>query len=196
MNWKSILASLVLVISWVSASAQISDCSFPPSVAGHEGGPLTLVGAGVRTNWLKPINAVALYAHRKVNTWDEIVGGEFEARADVVFYVARFSGEDLRASWKERFSVILNSRQLSLYSTTIDSVLRLFVDVERGGKLSFVSTRQGLTLSLNGKSLGQVGDLAFGRAVLSSWFGDKPASADLKLSVFRGEAVKNLPCLK
>lgn len=196
MKWKTLLSRLALSMGAVGANAQSNDCAFSARVLGSDGEQLTLVGAGVRSYWFRSINAVALYYHRKVSDWDEIAGSERDARADVVFFVERFSGEELRASWRERFGAILDPSQLATYASSIDSLMGLFVDAERGDKLSFASSRQGLTLSLNGKLLGQVGDLSFGRTVLSSWFGDNPASAALKAAVFRGGTVENLPCTK
>ena len=186
------------VIALIVSVAHASDdnCTYAQSVLGVDGQRLQLIGAGVRTYWWKPINAVALYAPQMSTSWDAIAGSNGEVRADVVFFVERLSGEQLRASWKERFDVLVERHQRAALDSSINAFLDLFADASRGDNLSFSSTTGGLALSLNGVRLGQVGDLAFGRLVLSSWFGSRPASADLKAAVFAGRTVKRLPCGK
>jgi hypothetical protein len=105
-----------------------------------------------------------------------------------------FTRQQLQDSWVERFSVLIPSASDTSLKAQVRQYLDLLPEVKRGDKLSLLSSEVGLTLALNGQRLGVVENLQFSRLVLSSWFGDQPASAELKSAVFSGANVLNLPC--
>jgi Chalcone isomerase-like len=105
-----------------------------------------------------------------------------------------FTRQQLQDSWTERFSVLIPNASDTNLKAKVRQYLDLLPEVKRGDKLSLLSSEVGLTLALNGQRLGVVENLQFSRLVLSSWFGDQPASAELKSAVFSGANVLNLPC--
>lgn len=171
-----------------------ADCVLPPLALGLDGRKLTLVGAGVRTHWLRSVNAVALYAATPPADWPSLASSADEARVDVVFFSERFTREQLRESWRERFAVIFPASEQSVHAVPIAALLDLFDDAARGDTLSFSSSPQGLVLSRNGQRLGAAGDLAFSRRVLSSWLGDQPAAIEVKARIFEGFKDVRVPC--
>lgn len=189
-------AALLLTFGAGATLAFEDACTFARSIQGQDGRMLSLAGAGTRRFWWKPVNAVALYAPQPTDSWAAVSAGTGEARAEVVFLVERFGRAQLRDSWMERFDVLIEPDQRTSQAAAVKAFLDMLPEIVRGDTLSFSSTAQGLTLALNRKTLGRAGDLAFGRLVLSSWFGNQPASADLKTAVFSGATVGSLPCVR
>jgi hypothetical protein len=193
LTMRQILTVMSLVaIFGVHAKAE-QFCKLSPTVTSPDGKVLELLGAGVRTYWLRKTNAVALYTSVEVKKWADVERSPAPIQADVVFFI-NFSKQQLQDSWRERLTVITDAASRARYDDSIRAFLAILRDVRRGDRLSFSVSNVGLTLSLNDRVIGSAGDLAFGKLVISSWFGENPASAELKEAVFARKRVEELPC--
>jgi hypothetical protein len=192
---RSALATLFIALFATtvgSASAQ-PNCTFPSKIVDPGGAELRLIGAGIRTYLFRKINAVGLYATSIASDWDGLARQDGPVVARVVFFVG-FTKEQLQASWTERFVVIGDKASRERVEPDVRQLMELFAAVQPGDVLAFAALPTGLQLSHNGRTLGVAGDAAFGRLTLSSWFGDKPASDELKASVFAGRVDIKIPC--
>jgi hypothetical protein len=194
-NPRFILCGALLAWLGLESARANTVCPLPESVVVADGTSLALVGAGLRTYWQRPINAVALYADAPVPTWYALQQSSGRVQVDVIFHAAHFTREQFHNSWRERFQATLSAEELSHHAQHINRLIRLFVDAKRGDTLSFTVAADQLTLSLNGRSLGTVGDRAFGLAVMSGWLGDRPADDTLKRAIFaRARLHDGVPC--
>jgi long-chain acyl-CoA synthetase len=148
-------------------------------------GDLVLNGAGLRTKVFIKVYVGALYATQKSASASELIGATTPRRMSMrlmrdvdsdTFYGALSDG--LKANHSEA--------ELAALKAQIDQfagVMKKIGNAKNGDTVTIDFMADGVGVSFNGESRGQVAGAPFAKALLKVWLGDNPVDASLKKSL-------------
>jgi len=183
------LAILLTALAYVSPGAhaepQVGDIRFPEAiqVGDHQ---LELTGAGLYRKFLFQVYANALYLPQ--GTPSEAVLGD-TARCLMFHYFREISADQFAEAAAPYLDKNLTDDEMARFREELDRMNALYRTVNEGDRyrLCYVPGK-GVTLALNGETLGSVGDRAFANAYFRIWLGRESISNDLRDKLLPGES--------
>ena len=179
-------AVMVLVLSTATEAAERDGITMSETME-VSGIHLTLNGMGLRTySFLRiPIYVAGLYLEHHSSDSDAILVSS-QAKLLYFVFIRDVAAEAARKSWRE--AIDANCRPpCSLAAEDVRRFLDAVPSVHKGETSTLFFTTQALDISINGKLLGRITDMAFARVILASFIGKHPTSNELKRGLL-GEA--------
>ncbi len=178
----SLIAALVAVVVMlgVSATAAVLDGVSLPETATLGGTELRLNGIALRTySWLRiRIYIAGLYLERPSHDAEAILRSP-EKKLLVVRFIHDVGVEDARKAWREGFDD--NCRApCHLAPADVARFLAAVPAMRSGDSSTLAFTPAGVAITLNGRSVGTIADPMFATAVLATFIGPNPPTAQLK----------------
>ena len=174
-----VLAAAAMVISVAAAAAVLNGVSFPDTVT-LDGTELRLNGIALRTySWMRiHIYVAALYLEHPTHEAEAILDAR-EKKLLVLRFVHDVSANQSRTSWLQGFEA--NCRPpCYLASADVQRFLAAVPAMRAGDRSTFAFTPAGLSITVNGRTVGTIRDRMFARAILSTFIGANPPTARLK----------------
>lgn len=147
--------------------------------------PLILQGTGVRRKFFIDVYSLALYTERRFKDGESLVAATGPRRAELRFLrdVDRARGE---AAWREAIEHAVDADERQRLAADIARFAALFPAVKKGDTITLDDIPgRGLTLQLNGGTLGTIENPALFRTVLKIWVGPNPIQTSLKKDLLR-----------
>jgi hypothetical protein len=174
-----ILAAALFVTQSAACGASLEGVSMP-DVREVNGTRMELNGIGLRTFSMFRIKiyVAGLYLEQRSNSPDEILRSPNMKLLDFQF-LRDVDAEDARKAWKESFErnckapCYLDPREVQRFLAAIPSV-------RKGDESIFLFTSQGLHVTFNNKSMGDIPDLHFAELILGTFIGAVPPTPRLK----------------
>ena len=174
-----VLAASAMVISVAAAAAVLNGVTFP-NTATLDGTELRLNGIALRTySWMRiSIYVAGLYLERPTHEAEAILDAP-EKKLLVLQFVHDVSANQSRTSWLQGFEA--NCRPpCYLASADVERFLAAVPAMRAGDRSTFAFTPAGLSITVNGRTIGTIPDRLFARAILSTFIGANPPTARLK----------------
>ncbi len=174
-----ILLSTMLAVAPATAGER-AGIVMPDTIA-IAGKTLQLNGMGLReATWLKiDVYVAGLYVEHASSNASAILASD-EAKVIMLKFKRDVGSGDIVKAWNEGFAnnATVPLAKLKPLIAQLDSWMPSFA---KGDTLSFVLIPgQGVTVAINGKRKGTLGDDDFARSLLAIWLGPKPPSNSLK----------------
>jgi long-chain acyl-CoA synthetase len=149
----------------------------------HLGGQaLQLQGAGLRSRLFVKVYAAALYVPQRPATAAAIID-DARLRRLQLRMLRDIPAETLLTALEEGLAANSEAAELeTLRPQTLQfaALMRGLGKVREGDTVGLDFSAEGVLVSLNGEMRGKVAGVAFGKALLRVWLGEKPADAGLK----------------
>ena len=176
------LAILLVVLTPADGLAE----GLPPKIkVGKK--ELVLNGAGVREKYFLDLYQAGLYLLKPNSDAASIINADAPMLIHLVITSKMVSQEKLIESLQEGFKNSTQGKTEPIRSE-IEKFRQCFAEeITRGNVFDIVYwPGQGVTVLKNGKKKGVIPGLAFKRALLGIWLGDRPADANLRLALLGG----------
>jgi hypothetical protein len=170
----------VLAMLAISASAAVLDGVSLPETATLGVSELRLNGIALRTySWLRiRIYVAGLYLERPSRDAEAILRSP-EKKLLVVRFIHDVDAEEARKAWREGFDD--NCRApCRLAPADVARFLAAVPAMRSGDRSTLAFTPAGVSITLNGQTLGMISDPMFARAVLATFIGPHPPTERLK----------------
>ena len=155
-----------------------------PSIA-LAGQPLVLQGTTVRSKFFIDVYSLALYTERRFKDGESLIAATGPRRAQLRFLrdVDRARGE---AAWREAIEHAVDADERQRHAADIARFAALFPAAKNGDTITLDDIPgQGLTLQLNGATVGTIENPALFRTILKVWVGPNPIQTSLKKDLLR-----------
>lgn len=143
---------------------------------------LVLNGAGIRSKFFIKIYVGALYVGEKSSSPAAIIDSPVPRRVSLRL-LRDLDAESLHAALDEGLRNNLSSAELvelKVPAEQLAVIMKGIGKAKEGDTVAIDFSGDGVAVSLNGEARGKVSGVAFGRALLKVWLGEKPADASLK----------------
>jgi Chalcone isomerase-like len=182
-----ILVSIVVPVWRVAYAAELDGVQLPETVQ-VDGKTLQLNGYGLRTYSFLEIHVyVASLYLEHTSTDPEAILRSPETKLLTVSFQRGVSADRARDAWRQGFE----NNCLAPCHLDPQDVERFLAEVpamREGDNFSMLFTRNGATVSVNGKLIGTVSQPRFAEAMLATFLGPNPASPSLKQELLRGHS--------
>lgn len=153
------------------------------------GQTLVLNGAGIRTKFFFKIYVGALYLPQKQTSGEAIIADEHPHRM-ALHILHELSSEKLFNAVKDAMEDNQTAAGMAALAEQMQQMGKIF-DTVKMVKPGDVITLDylpdsGTQISVNGTARGTISGMAFNRALLKIWLGEKPIQADLKKELLGG----------
>ena len=153
------------------------------------GQTLVLNGAGIRTKFFFKIYVGALYLPQKQTSGEAIIADEHPHRM-ALHILHELSSEKLFNAVKDAMEDNQTAAGMAALAEQMQQMGKIF-DTVKMVKPGDVITLDylpdsGTQISVNGTARGTISGVAFNRALLRIWLGEKPIQADLKKELLGG----------
>lgn len=150
---------------------------------------LQLNGAGIRTKLFFKVYIAALYLPQKQTSGEAIIADEREHRM-MLHMLREMSSEKLFNAFSEAIEANHTPAEMAALDAQIKLMAQIFEAVKevKPGDLIMLDylPASGTQISVNGTVRGTIPGVAFNRALLRIWLGNKPVQDDLKKSLLGG----------
>ena len=182
-HWLLVLACFMPV----ARAATVEGVQLPDSIQLQDE-HLVLNGVGVREKFFFDIYVAGLYLPQRQTDAGRILEQDRSWRMVMHFLFGKVSRERLAEGWQEGFEANLAPKALQQLQPRIDRFKSLFPVLHRGDRvlLDFLPGK-GVSVTIDGRRLGQVEGDDFGRALLAIWLGERPVTASLKAALLGRE---------
>jgi hypothetical protein len=185
---KTILMVCGLLLSWNVNALEMAGVKLPATVQmGNVS--LQLNGAGIRTKLFFKVYVAALYLPQKQTSAEAVIADERERR--VALHILRDLGSDkLLHAFNEAIEANHTAAELVVLGPQLKQMAEIFnavKEVKPGDVITLdFQPASGTQISVNGTARGTIAGVAFNKALLKIWLGDKPAQDDLKKGMLGG----------
>lgn len=155
----------------------ISDTQIKDTLS-FEGQNLLLNGAGIRTKVFFKVYIGALYVSSKTKDADAIIDSATPRIIELTFLRA-VDGEKISTAFREGFTKNCIARCEEL-KPKIEELAKAVPAIKQGQLLQITATKEGVSLSLDGKSMAQVKAQDLGKEMTRIFIGKNPPTEDLK----------------
>jgi Chalcone isomerase-like len=178
-DWLTVSAAAIIMLSGSASAAQLDGVTLPDAVS-LDGTELHLNGIALRTySWLGiHIYVAGLYLEHPSHDAEAILDSP-EKKLLAVRFVHNVDVANARQAWREGFED--NCRApCHLAPSDVERFLAAMPSMRAGDHSTLAFTREGLKITMNGKTLATITDPMFSRAVLATFIGPKPPTPRLK----------------
>lgn len=185
---KILLAIYFVLLSWNAHALELAGVKLlDQAQVGNVN--LQLNGAGIRTRFFFKIYVGALYLPQKQTSGEAIIADQHEHRM-ALHILHGLSSEKLFNAFNEAIEANHSAAELAVLDVQLKQMARIFDEV-REVKPGDVITldylpASGTQISVNGLARGTIAGMAFNRALLKIWLGNKPVQEDLKKGLLGG----------
>jgi hypothetical protein len=184
----TILALLLTVLlgAVLSVNAAQLDDVYLPDVRRVAGANLVLNGIVLRTYSLLRIHlyVAGLYLERRNNNAEAVLRSP-EVKLLEVHFLHNVSQEDVRNEWRRGFAANCQ-KPCRLRPQDISGFIAKVPGVRDGDVGMFLFTRNGLSVTFNGRLLGTTTNPYFAQQVLGTFLGPAPAAPEVKQGLMGG----------
>lgn len=185
----TILARLLTVLLGavpLSVNAAQLDGVYLPDVRKVAGANLVLNGTALRTYSLLRIHlyVAGLYLERRNNNAEAVLRSP-EVKLLEVHFLRSVSQEDVRNEWRRGFAANCQ-KPCRLRPQDIEAFIARVPGVRDGDVSMFLFTRNGLSVTFNGRLAGTTTNPYFAQQVLGTFLGPAPAAPEVKQSLMGG----------
>ena len=172
-------AAAIMVLSGSAPAAQLAGVALPET-ATLDGAMLHLNGIGLRTYSLLRIHiyVAGLYLEHPSHDANSILESP-ERKLLVVRFVHDVDIKGAREAWRDGFDKNCLA-PCHLAPADVERFLAAIPAMRAGDSSTLAFTREELKITLNGHTLGTITDPVFSRAVLATFIGPEPPTAELK----------------
>ena len=185
---RILMLACAVLLSWNANALEVAGVKLPDT-AQVGNANLQLNGAGIRTKLFFKIYVAALYLPQRQKAADTVVAEEREHR--VALHILReLSSAKLLGAFNDAIEANHSAAELSALEPQLRQMAQIFdtvKEVKPGDVISLdYLPGSGTQISVNGTARGTIAGLAFNRALLRIWLGNKPAQDDLKKELLGG----------
>jgi hypothetical protein len=180
-----IVAAITLAQLAFAEAADLHGVSMPDTFTA-DGMPLSLNGIGLRTFSIfeVPIYVAGLYLQQRSNNSDAILHSNEDKLLHIRF-LRDVSVEDARKAWLEGFDNNCKA-PCHLDPQDVQRFLAAVPPIRQGDESMLLFTRNGVSVTLNGRQSGVIPDAHFGEVMLSTFIGQVPPTPRLKRELLGG----------
>ncbi len=179
---KKLLILLFCMASFSSYALEIKGVNVSDSVQ-VAGNTLALNGAGVRTKMMFKVYVAALYLTEKKSDANAVLSDTGSKRV-ALHLLRELTAEKLLGAIEDGFKANNSSAEMAAIEPQMQSFRKMLATggaVKAGDTILLdYSADTGTSVSLNGKSLGQIEGTPFNVALLRVWLGNHPVDSALK----------------
>lgn len=175
--------TMVLGLAVIFSTAEAKDfkgVNFPDTIqVGTDS--CVLNGIGIRKKLMVEAYYSGLYLKKPTGNAEEVISSD-ESKAVLMHVVYKeIPADKWQEGWKEGFSVTASNAQPEL-KKSIDQFISFFNEPIRKGEQVLIKydPAKGTEVIIKGKSKGVIPGKDFMKALWGIWFGNKPASTELK----------------
>lgn len=171
---------LIILLTTIANAGSRAGVTMPDTIT-VGGKQLSLNGMGLReATWLKvDVYVAALYVENVSSNPAKLVAAN-EVKRIVLRFKRNVGHDDIVKAWSTGFAGNATV-PLAKIQPLIARLNEWMPSFSKGDTLTFtLLPGKGVTVDINGKSKGTLGDDDFARSLLSIWLGPKPPSDDLK----------------
>ncbi len=141
---------------------------------------LTLNGVGLRTATIFSVKvyAAGLYLAQPSHDAEKIMEAQWPVQLQMEF-LRNVKSADIADAWDKSFKENC-LKECEKLEPRLYLLKQMMPSVKKGDRMIYTFQESGVEISLNGKTLGDVARADFSRFLLSTWFGKKPPTEDLK----------------
>ena len=185
---KILLMLCAVLLSGNAVAKELAGVTLADSVQ-VDGQTLVLNGAGIRTKFFFKIYVGALYLPQKQASGEAIIAEEHQHRM-ALHILHELSSEKLFNAVKDAMEDNQAAAGMAALAEQMKQMAQIF-DAVKMVKPGDVITLDylpgsGTQISVNGTARGTISGVAFNRALLKIWLGEKPIQADLKKELLGG----------
>ncbi len=174
--------SILLLLSPLTRSAELSGVTVDDVIAAKNGDTLVLNGLGLREIFWIDVYIGSLYLTAKTSQVGDILSSQNTFRIQMDFIYKEVDKEDMISTWREGFE---NNQSEATLATIKDRMQQFygFFNINAVAKDQFILDYipgEGTTVSKNGQVLGTIPGVDFKNAVLEIWLGNHAGDKDLK----------------
>ncbi|MCX7822759.1 MAG: chalcone isomerase family protein [Syntrophobacterales bacterium] len=177
--YMSIILTVLTLFSIVEAR-ELKGVNFPDSLqVGKEN--CVLNGIGVRKKFMIEAYYAGLYLKKPTKNAQEVISND-EPKAVLIQVVHKeIPADKWQEGWKEGFAITAPNAQSEL-KKSIDQFIAFFNEPLKKGEQVLIKydPTKGTEVVIKGKSKGILPGKDFMKALWGIWFGEKPASSELK----------------
>ncbi|MDO9067010.1 MAG: chalcone isomerase family protein [Deltaproteobacteria bacterium] len=177
---KNLFAALILTIIFAgqSSAVEVAGVKLEPTVMVNSQ-QLKLNGQGIRKKWFMKIYVGSLYSTKRLSTGPEALLDTGDKLIRINLLHSKLEKEKMTEIFGEGLA---NNAPDLIGSPDVKKFLSLFtVDFIKGDVVDLILSANGsVSVSHNGKSLGNVPSTKLAKGVLSIYLGEKPADESLK----------------
>ena len=183
---KKLITVLMLCVSMQASALELKGVKLPDSAQVGKA-TLQLNGAGIRTKFFFKVYVGALYLDKKASTAADVLA-DTGAKRVAMYWLRDVDSKRIRDGFDDDLKANKTPARLDTQVKQFLAIFDTFKGVKEGDVIDvdFVPDT-GVTVSLNGKEIGQVAGADFNDALLRVWFGDHPADEDLEEGMLGGE---------
>src|SRR4051794_23015873 len=181
----SILAIAILASLSVAHAADLDGVSMPDTRV-TDGKQMRLNGIGLRTYSVLGIRiyVAGLYLERRSGDPDAILQSSERKLLDIRF-LRDVGAEDARQAWRDGFEQ--NCRApCYLDPRDVDRFLAAVPSMRKGDATTLLFTSNGVQVTVNGRSMGDIGNPHFAKTMLATFIGPEPPTPRLKRELLGG----------
>ena len=184
---RGLTLAVIGLASVATAQAADLDGVKMPDTRVVDGVPLRLNGIGLRTYSVVGIHiyVAGLYLERQSDNSESILRSPERKLLDIHF-VRDVDASDARQAWRDGFSSNCQLPACYLDPADVEKFLAAVPAVRRGDQTLMWFTPKGVDVTLNGKPMGNVNDPHFATAMLATFIGPAPPTAQLKRELLGG----------
>ena len=177
-----VLCTLACAAGPAAAAGEPADLNVPRSIRIEpEGRSLQLVGAHLRTSYLRSITLFALYAGEPAASFEALVASRAPKSVTVTVLRPEFTAERFRSGWREQFAAALSESELKSLAPEIEQFVGAFETLRRGEQLAFEFVPgEGVRIRIKGVLRRAIPNDAFAAALLGVWIGPRSVDPDLR----------------
>ena len=178
-----VLALLLTPAAGVSAAAEeVGGAEWPLQVEAADGTELALNGAALRTRYLVRVYSGALYLAEPTDDPAAVVASEEHARMAIHFLRDGIGEDDINDAWRDGIAANHDADTVAALEPALKELLALTPDeLNDGDVLAYDHLPgEGLVVQRNGEERGRVADEQLFNAMVTTWVGDEPPSADFR----------------
>ncbi len=151
------------------------------------GKSLQLNGVGMRTEFIFDIYVGAFYLDKVTNDARQVIEGRGAKRMLLHFVYGEVGRSKIVDGWNKGFAANYSESEVAAMRAGLDQFTALLGPVKKGDEVLIDFLPDGSTqVTFNGVLQGSVSGNQIQQAVLSVWFGNKPADKGLKKSLLGG----------
>jgi hypothetical protein len=171
-----------MLLSWNASAVEVAGVNIANSL--HLGNhDLVLNGAGLRTRFFFKVYVAALYLGEKTHVAEAVLDQPGVKRVSM-HILREISGEKMLNAFNEAMTANHTPAEMQALEPQLKELTAIFHAVGKVKDGDVVNLDyfpdSGTQIIVNGVQRGNISGVAFNRALLKIWLGDKPAQADLK----------------
>lgn len=184
---RLVLAAFVLMPLSATDAAVLDGVAMPDNRVVN-GTRMALNGIGLRTYSLLgiPIYVAGLYLERRSDNSDGILHSS-ETKLLEIHFVRDVGTQDAQQAWRTGFANNCQPPACHIDPSDIERFVASVPSIHRGDDTRMLFTASGVSVTFNGRSLGDIHDHHFAETLLATFLGPAPPTPALKRALLGGQ---------